>query len=240
MRRRFLFIATTLVIAMLCGCTSALKEEQLGQGEIKEMDLTKEYIIANSELTEKDFENVDFDAFVKEYELTISDLGEYNIKSLLELYKRSCEKEEATDYTYIYDKSNGKLEENDVEQITLMVWEYHEGNNNSCMVVDFDKKIIYYDKTYFLDGCSEQISSYPLKEDDVESIKKDIYTSKIFEWENEYVGTNEGTTESFSWAIGFELADSRCVKYSGRGVLNSNTPKEMNVLIKSLIKQVTD
>ena len=61
-----------------------------------------------------------------------------------------------------------------------------------------------------------------------------VSDSGITGWNESYIGTNEGTTETASWDLGIRLEDGRCFHYNGRGVLDSGTPQQLYTLLDTL------
>ena len=53
------------------------------------MELTKDYVIAHSDLTEADFEGIDFEDFVQYFQLTPERLAQYEPAMLLALYREA-------------------------------------------------------------------------------------------------------------------------------------------------------
>ena len=80
------WLLTVLLICALCVCAAA------EEGQIQKNDnqtITMEYMIRHCELTEADFEGIDFDDFVTRFALTPEALEEFDGASLLSLYKRN-------------------------------------------------------------------------------------------------------------------------------------------------------
>ena len=224
---------------MLAGCTGANDiPEKTSQEATTEMEnqLTMEYITSHSELTAADFENVDFDAFVAMYQLTEENVHEYYLPDLIYLYHWEISRGNAVDYTYIYTAADGQLTDTDIDQIDVLLLEYHEGTDNHYLIVDFAAGKAYQSRHEIISSCREQDKTADLLEKDRIFVSEALRDSGITGWENEYIGTNEGTTGSFSWAIGIKLRDGRCVKYHGYGVLDSGTPIEFFSLQESLLE----
>lgn len=233
----YLILCIALLAAAMTGCadSAAASDESIQEATTEmEQELTMEYIIAHSELTEADFEGVDFADFVAMYELTVADVEEYYMPDLLAMYHRAKAAEPTVDYTDIYSSAQGQLTGEDLAQIQVLVWEYHEGNGNAYMVIDYEAKAVYVSQADIISRCGESSKVADLTQEDISFIQSALETSGITGWNREYTGTNEGTTGNFSWSIGFRLADGRCVTYSGSGVLNSGTPGELNTLVKAL------
>ncbi len=196
--------------------------------------LTKEYVIANSELTEADFEGVDFDAFVAYFELTPERLEEYDPAMLLGLYKQAMAQEPTVDYSALYAEAEGTLSREELEHVVLLVWELHKGNENRCMVIDRETGAVYYGQGCFLDAVGESMRIADFTEEDAAFLTRALEESGITGWENEYKGSSEGTTGLYEWAVGIRLEDGRCVRYSGSGVRDSGSPETVEPLLNAL------
>ncbi len=203
------------------------------------MELTKEYVIAHSKLTEADFEGVDFKDFVTRFALTPERLEQYEPTMLLGLYRNMLKREPTVDYTGLYRLAQGKLDEKDLKAVETLIWEFHSGSYNSAMVIDGKGGAVYYGQGCFLNACGESKRVADFGREDAAFLEKALRESGICTWEEEYNGTDEGTTGSFGWAIGIRLQDGRCVRYSGHGVRNSGTPETMRPLLKALIGRFT-
>lgn len=201
-----------------------------------EQQLTMEYIISHSELTAADFENIDFDAFVAMYELTQENIEEYYLPDLIAMYHREMAVEDLSDYTSIYTNANGQLTENNLAQIDALILEYHEGTDNHYLVIDFSLGEVYRSRNDIISACGESNKVADLLDDDRIFVLEALRNCGITGWENEYIGTNEGTTGSLSWTVGIRMNDGSCVSYHGSGVRNSGTPSEFFALQESLLK----
>ena len=225
--------ATLLIFVMQASAADNTVQEANSEMETNQK-LTVEYVAEICNLDVSDFDGVDFNEFIETYELNSDNIGEYYLPDLIRFYKREKAVGEVTDYSAIFDNCGGKLTAEDFDKIDVIVWDYHEGNGNKYMVIDFAKKSVYLSYKDIIAECKESDKVADLSQADVEFIKAGLSESKITEWKNEYIGTNEGTTGSFSWSIGVRLADGRCVSYHGNGVVNSGTPAETVALIKNL------
>lgn len=230
MNRRLILLLA--IIALLLGCANST--DKIEVKENSDMPLTKQYLLDHSTLTEEDLIGIDFDAFVKEYELTIVSLEKYDITALLRMYKIEAEGSQSYDYTDIYDKSDGCLTDNDLIEIGVIIWDYHDGNFNSCMVIDREKRVIYYSTTSSLNKIEDNMKAAEWHDGDERFIQTALRNSQITSWQTTYIGTDEGTTGNFSWAIGFRLLNGTCKCYSGHGVKDSGTPDTMISLLQTL------
>lgn len=230
MNRRLVLVLA--IIAILFGCTNST--DNIEVKENSDMPLTKQYLLDHSTLTEEDFNGIDFDAFVKEYELTIVSLEKYDITALLRMYKIEAGGTQSYDYTDIFDKADGRLTDKDLIDIDVIIWEYHDGNFNSCMVIDREKREIYYSTTSSLNEIEDNMKTAEWHDGDERFIQTALRNSQITSWQTTYIGSDEGTTGNFSWAIGFRLLNGTCKYYSGSGVKESGTPDTMISLLHTL------
>lgn len=232
-------LCVIIIGLMLAGCSSINDApEETSQEATAEMkhQLTMEYIISHSELTAADFENVDFDAFVAMYQLTEENIHEYYLPDLIYLYHWETSRGDAVDYTGIYTTANGQLTEENIDQIDVLILEYHEGTDNLYLIIDFASGTAYQSRNEIISSCGQQDKVADLLEDDRTFVLDALRNCGITGWENEYIGTNEGTTGSFSWSIGIKMRDGHCVKYHGYGVLDSGTPIAFFSLQESLLE----
>ena len=212
-------------------------ERPTGQEEAAPMEVTKEYLIEHSTLTEADFEGVDFDDFAAHCGLSLELLEEYAPELLLGLYKAELAAEPTVDYTPLYEAAEGRVGEDELPEVETLLWEYHEGTYNDCMVVDRAKGAVYYDIGYFLDACGESRRVADFGEEDAAFLLETLRESGIASWQNEYEGTSEGTTGHFSWAVCLKLSDGRSFLYRGGGVMDSGTPDTLRPMMKALIER---
>ena len=183
---------------------------------------------------------IDFDDFVSRYKLTPERIEEYSPILLLALYKETMSREPTADYTVIYAAAEGTLRSEEFDDIEVLIWEYHSGNYNSCMVIDKKAGTVYYGLGNFLDECGESRRVSDFLEEDSVFLKDLLEESGISEWKNEYNGTSEGTTGSYSWAVGIKLRDDHCFCYSGHGVMNSGTPDSLKPMMDAMIEHFTN
>ena len=232
---RKICVALILAALLLTGCAGGAQPDNPSQkGETDPMELTLEYVLNNSDLTAADFEGVDFADFVAQYELTQESLEEYDIAAVLAMYKRGLAEPEAVDYTVIFDKAEGTLKEEDLSRVTTVVWEQREGNGNITMVIDGETGVVYYGYGDFLESCTEDVKTGEVTGEDLAFVRQALSDSGITGWNESYIGTNEGTTETASWDLGIRLEDGRCFHYNGRGVLDSGTPQQLYTLLDTL------
>ena len=196
--------------------------------------VTKDYLLEHSSITEEDLIDVDAEDFIALFELTPELLEQYDAADFLSIYKRNKALPETYDYTYIREKAHGKITEEDFDKIRVMTWEHHENMFNTRMVIDIHKGVVYYGDGMFLDDINDEDKVADWSEEDYLLLRNTLLDSGITKWDNEYIGTDEGTTGLFAWEITFEMEDGHCVDYKGRGVLDSGTPDSMFLLLEAL------
>lgn len=224
---------------VLAGCTSTKDaQEEASQEATADMkqQLTLEYVISHSELTEADFESVDFDEFVAMYELTQENIEEYYLPDLIAMYHRKMALENTTEYSSIYTNANGQITEQDYGRIDVLIMEYHEGSDNHYLIIDLTQGKVFKSRTDIISSCGESNKVVDMEADDKQFVLDALRNSGIADWKNEYIGTNEETTGSLSWSVGIRMSDGDCVSYHGNGVQNSGTPTELFALKDSLLK----
>lgn len=229
MAKRYLALMMILCL-VVCPWLSVIAETEESdvQEDMLNMEVTKEYMMEKCGLTDQDFEGIDFPDFIQTFRITKEKLEEYDGSFLLAMYREALKKKEATDYTAIYSQAAGKLTDELIPRITVVVWEIHSGNRNTCMAVDFTRNGVYGGERYCLPECFEKDRLADLSEEDKAFVRQQVIDQEITGWENEYMGTNEGTTGLFAWKIGISVDTGESFVYEGSGVLNSGTPAGMN------------
>ena len=233
MRMTLIPVLIIAVAVSITACGNLSKQVEKQEKEEKKEPVTMEYIVENSSLKKEDFEGVVFDDFVKEYELTKENWNDYDIEMVLKLYKNSLN-DKSIDYTYIFDKAEGKLKEEDIEKLSIIIMHCNSGNQSDCLVLDFENKIAYVDDGYFLDDCSSETEFFDLSDDNVKYIKDEIRNKEVSDWALEYKGTSAGTTGHYIWEIGFETEDGKCMKYTANGVKNNGSPVDVGEWIREI------
>ena len=224
-----------LIIALICAlCVCATAEE--GQGQDNENRITMEYMLEHCQLTEEDFEGIDFDDFAEHFELTPEVLEEFDGTSLLSLYKMQLEMIEGTDYTEIYREASGKLREEDIGHITAVIWELHQGMDNEWMAVDFEKKAVYGGIGIGLECCLDKDQLTETTDEDTVFIGETIAAAGMTGWDNLYISNGEWSDDgNEAWTIGIRLDSGECIKYEGEGFIVEGAPENAGVTFCSML-----
>ena len=208
--------------------TEAIKEG-------KDPKVTKEYMIRHCGLTEEDFEGIDFDDFVIEFNLTPENLEKYDGASRLALYKEL--KAPYTDYTEIYRQASGKLQEEDIGHISTVIWEVHQSMYNGLMAADFEKMAVYGDTELRLDHCKDSDQISELTEEDLVFIREKVAAAGMTGWENHHTGSDacEAAYDgNFDWSIGIRLDNGQCFQYGGSGTEDVGIMEQMTSFCQTL------
>jgi len=202
--------------------------------------ITIEDVLAVSDLTKEDFAGIDpkdfFDAnglFSHNYEEKLR-----LIPTLLKFYRENMGKLPTVDYSAIYSLAYGTLAEEDLYNIEVIVFEYHEDIENKYVVIDYsENKVFSSRRSEMFEQCSDSYLTSTLTQTDRKWIRKALDESGITSWKNRYIGTSEGTTGHFSIGFHFRLTDGRCVSYSANGVYNPEMPIEMLTLNRDMCER---
>ena len=194
-------------------------------------DITLEYVLANTNLTASDFEGIDFQKFLEYYELDSETIFDYHLPDLIRMYLRALQ-DVYTSYTDIYDTADGKLTTDDLQNIQVIVWEYHSENSNNYMVIDREKAKVYFSRRDIISECREKDMVAKLSREDMRFVEDRLRATDILLWENQYIGSNENIMGHMAWTLGFKLNDGRCIVYSGRGVYNPKNPVQLAKLLR--------
>ena len=224
-----------LMMALICAlCVCAAAEE--GQNQDNNQTITMEYMIRHCELTEADFEGIDFDEFAAYFELTPEVLEEFDGASLLSLYKMQLEMIEGSDYTEIYREASGKLQEEDIEHISTVILEVHQSMYNGWMAADFDQMAVYGGMGFGLECCTEKEKLSELMEEDVAFILEQVAKAGMTGWDNIYTGNDdEGVCDNnFDWAIGIRLDSGKCIRYEGSGMEGVPVMEQLTTFCRTL------
>jgi len=197
-----------------------------------------EYILSNTDLTAEDFKGIDYNAFMNLYGLHSTNIDENLnlIPDLLVFYREELAKAPTVDYSIIYENTYGTLTEADLDNLEIMLWDYHEGNLNQYMVIDFTSGDVYY--SYFDDvitNCCTDYLAITLSSQELDDIRNRLLENGITQWENDYTGTDEGTTGHHYVGFAFLLTNGRCVSYRADGAINPDMPMQMEVLSQEFI-----
>lgn len=242
--RRDLFrLAAVLLAALLLLLTACSQTEPQNQSEEIGDPVPMEYILSNTDLTAEDFEGVDYEAFMNEMELGTANVDEHLhlIPSSLEYYKKKLERERLygpyIDYSVIPQQAKGRLNEEDIDNIEVIICGDYDGDFNQTLVIDFTTGKVYSGMGDFLDRCDDSCVTAHLTDDDREWLISTFSESNITSWRRRYNGTNACTTGYAGTSFAFRLTDGRCVSYSSSGVRFSGRPAEMGLLCRELFER---
>ena len=225
-----------MIMALICAlCVCATAEE--GQGrENENRFVTKEYMLEHCQLTEADFDGIDFDDFAVHFELTPEVLEEFDGASLLSLYKMQLEMIHGTDYTEIYRQASGKLQDEDIEHISTVILEVHQSMYNGWLAADFEQMTVYGDMGLGLECCTEKMKLSELTEEDVAFILEQVAKAGMTGWDNIYTGIDdeEAYDGNLDWAIGIRLDSGKCIQYEGSSMDGVPVMEQMTTFCRAL------
>lgn len=239
--RRDLFRTAAILLAalllLLTACEQTEPPEEIGD------PVPMEYILSNTDLTAEDFEGVDYEAFMNELEFGTANIDEHIrlVPRLLNFYKEDLERERLygpyIDYSVIYQQAEGRLKEEDFDNIEVIICNDYDGDFNRTVVIDFTTGKVYSGIGDFLERCNYSRVTAHLTDDDREWLISTLSESSITSWRRRYTGTNACTTGYAGSGIAFRLTDGRCVSYTSSGVLFSGRPAEMGLLCNEIFKR---
>lgn len=238
MKKQLLVILiSTLALLLLTACSQPeppVQPEEIGD------PVPMEYILSNTDLTEADFEGVDYEAFMNEMELGTANIDEHLhlVPRVLEFYKEKLERERLygpyIDYSVIYQQAEGRLKEEDFENIEVIICNDYDGSFSRTVVIDLTSGKVYAGIGDFLERCDDSRVTAELTQDDREWLIRTLSESGITSWRTRYKGTNACTTGYAGKSVAFRLSDGRCVSYSSSGVRYSGAPGNMGVLCREI------
>ncbi len=232
----WIFIEAIIIMVMIVGGVGIYNNEN----KETNMLITKEYLIAEYNLTEDEIEDVDLDVFIEELQLTKENVQGIDMHIFLQKYKEDLNQkvnENAVYYQYITENEriNEKLTEEELQTIKRVALCRSSGTDLLSIIIDYEKAIIYYGKqVYLLNDGAVPTNEVILSEEKIENLNSMWKECEVLSWEKEYIGTSEGTTGSYGWSLYFELEDGKIKMYHGSGVLGDNTPNKFGVIMTTL------
>jgi len=201
--------------------------------------ITVEDVMAISDLTEEDFAGIDPVDFFDTMGIYSHNLEEdiNLIPRLLEFYREDLDTVPGINYELIYTMAYGRLTEEDIDNVEVVLCSYHDGSYNEYIAIDLVTGNVYSSMRDFFDNCTDSYLSCRLTPEGKQWVKDLLIHYKVASWGNRYEGTSEGTTGHFGVSFAFRLADGHCVKYGAGGVMNSGMPREMPALQQTLSEQ---
>ncbi|MBE6753636.1 MAG: hypothetical protein E7559_04695 [Ruminococcaceae bacterium] len=219
--KKYLVAMLIAVLAVLTLTACSKQTEQISE-DIGD-PVPMEYILSNTDLTAEDFEDVDYEAFMSEMGLSMANIEDKirMVPLLLELYIIYEEEERLygpkIDYTTIYDNARGRLKEEDLDNIEVVICDYHEGfheDRNECIVLDYSTNKVYsYNRSSFLCCCNDAYLTSKLSQSDRDWLIGVLEESEITSWKKEYIRDTDVLDGGFSLEFAFRLNDGRCVRY---------------------------
>ena len=150
--------------------------------------------------------------------------------STLSLNRMQVDTDHGMDYTRIYRQASGKLREEDVGHISVLIWELHLGMDNEWMAVDFEEKAVYGGIGFDLGNCRDKDRLKELTEEDALFIRETAAATGMTGWDNLHILNGEETMDgNVDWAIGIRLDSGECVKYEGTGYVEYDAPENAEV-----------
>lgn len=171
--------------------------------------LTPKYVCEKFSMDESEFEGVDFDAFVSYYGLTYDNIGEGDLRFLLNDYKAMENKTEIPDYTSMKITTDKFLSEYQ-DKAEVVVIEDVKGENCQITILDFE-----LGKVFSASGSLDNITAADIVRDADDTVKKAVMDSmdknNICNWtasnenaDEDITGTEAGCT------IIIKMSDETC------------------------------
>ena len=150
--------------------------------------------------------------------------------SPLSLNRMQVDTDNGTDYTRIYRQASGKLREEDIGHISVLIWELHLGMDNEWMAVDFEKKAVYGGIGFDLGNCQDKDRLKELTEEDALFIRETAAATGMTGWDNLRILNGEETMDgNVDWTIGIRLDSGECIKYEETGYAEYGEPENAGV-----------
>ena len=116
-----------------------IQDEVLIEGEGYSMKVTMEYVCSEFGMSESDFDGIDFEDFVDEYNLTYEKIKRENVRVLLQCYKENLGKVKLPDYRIVFNNlRTTELTKENVNSIDIVYFSQINGEEHNFYIVDFE------------------------------------------------------------------------------------------------------
>lgn len=213
-----------------------VQEGVLEEGEEESMKVTMEYICRRFNMSESDFEGVDFEDFVDYYNLTYDTIENQSIKYLLRKYKENYGKPRIPDYRVtLSNLESVELTEENVNSIDIVYFSRIEGEEHNFYIFDFEIGQIIVGS-----GSESMVSHEDIVGEADEQIKEEIVALiekyNVFTWQTKIKESNNtgivGTIDS--WLLNIKFDDETMYGIYGRGLNDKYAPEDLDLFVEEL------
>ena len=214
-----------------------IQDEVLIEGEEYSMKVTMEYVCSEFGMSELDFDGIDFEDFVNEYNLTYESIQRENIKVLLRCYKEDYGKIKIPDYRDIFKYvGTATLTKENQDEISIVFFSRIEGEEHFFYIFDFEIGKIIVGSGSEANVCEDDIVGEA--DGNVKSAVIALFEQyNIYSWRTRKANasTNKdimGTTGSWSLDIKFE--DATIYGIHGNGLTDETAPENLDLFVQDL------
>ncbi len=214
-----------------------MQDKILIEGDEESMKVTMEYVCSEFGMSESDFDGIDFEDFVNEYNLTYEKIQREDVGFLLQCYKEDYGKVKIPDYLYIYNyNENIRLTKENQENIAIVFFANTLELSNDYYIFDFEIGQI------IVGSGSESMVSYDdivgetnnvIKDKIIELFDKyDVYSWKVPKQRNDDIyGTEDGYT---SWSLRIQFNDGTIWGLTGELINGDDAPENFDLFVEEL------
>lgn len=214
-----------------------IQDEVLIEGEEYSMKVTMEYVCSEFGIDEAEFEGIDFEDFVNEYNLTYESIQRENIKVLLRCYKEDYGKIKIPDYSYIYNYDKDiRLTKENQKNIAIVFFSNTLELSNDYYIFDFEIEKILVGSGFESHISENDIvgeTNNVIKDKIIELFDKyDVYSWKVPKQRNDDIyGTEDGYT---SWSLGIQFNDGTIWGLTGELINGDDAPENLDLFVEDL------
>ncbi len=215
---------------------NGMQDKILIEGDEESMKVTMDYVCSEFGIDESEFEGVDFEDFVNEYNLTYESIQRENIRVLLRCYKEDYGKPRIPDYRVILNNlESAELTEENVNSIDIVYFSRIEGEEHNFYIFDFEIGQIIVGS-----GSESMVSYEDIVGEADEQIREEIVTLienyNVFTWQTKIKESNNtgivGTIDS--WLLNIKFDDETMYGIYGRGLNDEYAPEDLDLFVEDL------
>ena len=226
--KKILFLIGMISLLILCSC-KIVPIEKKGDASIMPVETNSEldFMIEKYGFTADELEGVDLIKFINEYQLKTRDFTADEVRELLVTRGKYYIDDGKSKLYQIFDNQPGGSLSKDAK-ITKVAFVYNEGTLEQHLIFDLTN-----DKWYLDDATPHDMSK-----DQKELIEGLASKCDIYNWKNNYKGTEADSTGSLYWKLVLELEDGSYCVYSGYTQDGSHLPPnygEFYQILKSIV-----
>ena len=197
--------------------------------EIKKIPLiTESELIKMASLEEKDYKEVDLNAFI-----AYSELKDENIKELLQAYEKEAK---VNDVTYMFDDSSHNRKSDYLNGIKRIGFYMNINTSTKSILWDLVKNKKYFSKNSYIFSSLSSAEATPITKEEINQFLISLRDAKVFEWDSDTSGADElEDYQTFEFVV--EYKDNTFFRVRFSGVLSEITPDNFDDVTPKLFSE---